>query len=339
MNLPAGKLPPDLLRQFLRGLPTPPPDVVLGGAIGEDAAVLDVGGDELLVAASDPITFGSARLARDLLAVNENDLVTTGARPRWLVATLLLPEGIAAEDARRLMDDLVEAARAHDVALVGGHTEITVGLDRPMAIGCLLGTVPRDRVVRTSGARVGDAVILTAGIAIEGTAILAEEHAPALRARGVAPELIAAAVSLRHDPGIAVRRPAELLLQEETAVHAMHDPTEGGVVTALHEMAEAAQVGLAIDRAAIPIYPECRGICDALDLDPLGLLASGALLAAVDPAAADRALARLRRGGVDAARIGWIVDSDAGATFRSDGAATPLPEFERDELARYLESV
>ena len=339
MNLPAGKLPPDLLRQFLRGLPTPPPDVVLGGAIGEDAAVLDVGGDELLVAASDPITFGSTRLARDLLAVNENDLVTTGARPRWLVATLLLPEGIAAEDARRLMDDLVEAARAHDVALVGGHTEITVGLDRPMAIGCLLGTVPRDRVVRTSGARVGDAVILTAGIAIEGTAILAEEHAPALRARGVAPELIAAAVRLRHDPGIAVRRPAELLLQEETAVHAMHDPTEGGVVTALHEMAEAAQVGLAIDRAAIPIYPECRGICDALDLDPLGLLASGALLAAVDPAAADRALARLRRGGVDAAHIGWIVDSDAGATFAADGAAAPLPEFARDELARYLESV
>ena len=339
MNLPAGKLPPDLLRQFLRGLPTPPPDVVLGGAIGEDAAVLDVGGDELLVAASDPITFGSTQLARDLLAVNENDLVTTGARPRWLVATLLLPEGIAAEDARRLMDDLVRAARAHDVALVGGHTEITVGLDRPMAIGCLLGTVPRDRVVRTSGARVGDAVILTAGVAIEGTAILAEEHAPALRARGVAPELIAAAVSLRHDPGIAVRRPAELLLQEETAVHAMHDPTEGGVVTALHEMAEAAQVGLAIDRAAIPIYPECRGICDALDLDPLGLLASGALLAAVDPAAADRALARLRRGGVDAARIGWIVDSDAGATFAADGAAAPMPEFARDELARYLESV
>ena len=339
MNLPAGKLPPDLLRRFLRGLPAPPPDVVLGGAIGEDAAVLDVGGDELLVAASDPITFGSAQLARDLLAVNENDLVTTGARPRWLVATLLLPEGIDAEDARRLMDDLVRAATTHDVALVGGHTEITVSLDRPMAIGCLLGTVPRDQVVRTSGACVGDAVILTGGVAIEGTAILAEEHAPALRARGVGPEVIAAAVSLRHEPGIAVRRPAELLLQEGASLHAMHDPTEGGVVTALHEMAEAAHTGLAIDRAAIPVYPECRSICEALDLDPLGLLASGALLAVVDPAAADRALARLRRGGIDAARIGWIVDRDAGATFTADGAAAPLPEFARDELARYLESI
>ena len=255
MNLPAGKLPPGLLRQFLRGAPAPPPDVVLGAAIGEDAAVLDLGGDELLVAASDPITFGSAQFARDLLAVNENDLVTTGAQPRWLLTTLLLPEGIDADGARRLLDDLTRAARAHDVALVGGHTEITAGLDRPLAIGCLLGTAPRDGVVRTSGARVGDAVILTGGVAIEGAAILAEEHAPALRARGVAPEVIAAAARLRHEPGIAVRRAAEVLLRDRDAVHAMHDPTEGGVVTALHELAEAAQVGLAIDRAAIPVYP------------------------------------------------------------------------------------
>lgn len=338
MNLPAGKLPPELLRQFLHGASAPPPDVVLGAAIGEDAAVLDLGGDELLVAASDPITFGSAQLAQDLLAVNENDLVTTGARPRWLVTTLLLPEGIDADGARRLLDDLAQAARAHDVALVGGHTEITVGLDRPMAIGCLLGTVPRDGVVRTGGAHVGDAVILTGGVAIEGTAILAEEHAPALQARGVAPEVVAAAARLRRHPGIAVRRAAEILLQDRAVVHAMHDPTEGGVAMALHELAEAAQVGLAIDRDAIPIYPECRIICDALGLDPLGLIASGALLAAVDPAAADGALARLRRAGIDAARIGWIVDRDAGATFTVDGTTTPLPTFARDELARYLES-
>ena len=339
MNLPAGKLPPELLRQFLRGVPTPPPDVVLGAAIGEDAAVLDLGGDELLVAASDPITFGSAQLARDLLAVNENDLVTTGAQPRWLVTTLLLPEGIDADGARRLLDDLARAARAHGVALVGGHTEITVGLDRPLAIGCLLGTAPRDGVVRTSGARVGDAVILTGGIAIEGTAILAEEHAPALRARGVAPEVIAAAARLRQNPGIAVRRAAEVLLRDRDAVHAMHDPTEGGVVTALHELAEAAQVGLAIDRAAIPVYPECRIVCEALGLDPLGLIASGALLAAVEPAAADRALVRLTRAGIDAARIGWIVDGDAGTTLATDDPASPLPTFARDELARYLESI
>ncbi|MCY4114228.1 MAG: AIR synthase-related protein [Chloroflexi bacterium] len=338
MNLPAGKLPPELLRQFLRGVPAPPPDVVLGAAIGEDAAVLDLGGDELLVVASDPITFGSAQLAHDLLAVNENDLVTAGARPRWLVTTLLLPEGIDADDARRLLDDLAQAARAHDVALVGGHTEITVGLDRPMAIGCLLGTVPRDGVVRTSGARVGDAVILTGGIAIEGTAILAEEHAPALRARGVPREVIAAAADLRGSPGIAVRAAAEVLLQERAVVHAMHDPTEGGVVMALHELAEAADVGLAIDGDALPIYPECRAICDALGLDPLGLIASGALLASVDPAAAERALARLRNAGIDAARIGSVVNRSVGTIFTADHASTPLPTFARDELARYLES-
>ena len=194
--------------------------------------------------------------------------------------------------------------------------------------------------MRSSGARVGDAVILTGGIAIEGTAILAEEHAPALGARGVAPELIAAAA--RTAPNTRASRCAvrpKSCCRNEPSVHAMHDPTEGGVVTALHELAEAACVGLAINRAAIPVYPECRVICDALGLEPLGLIASGALVAVVDPAAADRAVARLRRADVDAARIGWIVDRDAGTTFAADGAATPLPTFARDELARYLESI
>ena len=155
----------------------------------------------------------------------------------------------------------------------------------------------------------------------------------------MAPEVIAAAARLRDEPGIAVRRAAEVLLQDRAAVHAMHDPTEGGVVTALHELAEAANVGLAIDRDALPIYPECRAVCDALGVDPLGLIASGALLAALDPAAAERALARLHNAGVEAARIGWIVDRDAGTTFTADDASAPLPTFARDELARYLESV
>ncbi len=338
MSLPAGKVPPDLLRRFLRRVPPPPPSVLLGGALGEDAAVLDIGGDELLVAASDPITFATGQLGGDLLAVNENDLVTTGARPRWLLATLLLPEGIDAGDAQRLMEDLAQAAHEHDVALVGGHTEVTIGLDRPIAIGCLLGTVPKGGVVTTSGAHVGDALIQVGGIAIEGTAILADEHASTLDACGVDSELIAVAAGWRREPGISVRRPAEVLLEDRHSVHAMHDPTEGGLATALHELAEAAQVGLAIDRAAIHVHAECAVICHALGLDPLGLLASGALIATLEPSATVDALARLAGVGIGAARIGEVVERSAGATLTSHGRTEPLPVFARDELARFLES-
>lgn len=339
MNLPAGKVPPRLLRQFLCGMPPAPSSVVVGAALGEDAAVLDLGGDELLVAASDPITFASERIGRDLLAVNENDLVTAGARPRWLLVTLLLPEGIEIGEAERLMDDLAIAAREHEVALVGGHTEVTIGLDRPVAVGCLLGTVPRDRGVTTSGAQIGDMVILVGGIALEGTAILADEHASKLRAHGVEAETIARAAALRHKPGISVRRPVEVLIDDHQSVHAMHDPTEGGLATALHELAEAAQVGLVIDRVAIDVHPECAVICDALGLDPLGLLASGSLLATLQPSSTSHALDRLAAAGLDAARIGVVVDRTAGVMLRTRGRVDPLPVFERDEIVRLLESM
>lgn len=322
MNLPAGKLPHHLLRALLASLPAFDRSVVLGPHVGEDAAVIDAGGPDLLVAKTDPITFAAEDLPRYLLAVNSNDLATVGANPRWLLVTALLPEGIAAEQAVRLFDGLREACAGAGVSLVGGHTEITVGLDRPILVGCLLGTVPRDRLVRTSGARIGDAVLLAGGIAIEGTAILAREHASLLRARGVPQAVIDAAAGWLRSPGISVL-PAALALNATGAVHAMHDPTEGGLATALHELAEAAGVGLRIDFSAVPVLPECRLICEALGLDPLGLLASGALIATLAPADVSDALERY-----PAAVIGHVV---------APADAEPLPVFPRDELARFLE--
>ena len=323
MPLPAGKLPSNLLRNLLASLPAFDRSVVVGPHIGEDAAVIDTGGPELLVAKTDPITFAAEDLPRYLLAVNGNDLATVGATPRWLLVTALLPEGIAAERAASLFNGLKEACAETGISLVGGHTEITVGLDRPILVGCLLGTVPRDRLVRTSGARIGDAVLLAGGIAIEGTAILAREYAGALRVRGVPQAVIDAAAAWLRSPGISVL-PAARALNATGALHAMHDPTEGGLATALQELAEAAGVGLRIDFSAVPVLPECRIICDALDLDPLGLLASGALLATLDPAEVPAALERF-----PAAVIGNVV---------APAEATPLPTFARDELARFLEA-
>ena len=337
MRLPAGKLPPELLRALLSSLGTTDPAVVLGAEFGEDAAVIDLGGPELLVAKTDPITFAGESAGRLLLAVNGNDLATVGAEPRWLLVTALLPGGITAERVAGLFDEVKEACEEAGVSLVGGHTEITVGLDRPILVGCLLGTVPRDRLVRTSGARVGDAILLTGGIAIEGTAILAGEHAGALLARGVDRAVIEAAAGWLRAPGISVL-PAARALQATGAVHSMHDPTEGGVITALHELAEVAGVGLRIDPAAIPVLPECRTICEALGLDPLGLLASGALLATLDAAEVPAALERLRAAGIPAARIGEAVPAAEGRAIVAGNRVLPLPVFPRDELARHLES-
>ena len=318
LKLPAGKLPTRLLGDLLATLPASP-SVVVGPAVGEDAAVIDAGGPDLLVAKTDPITFATEDAGRYLLAVNGNDLAVMGAEPRWLLVTALLPEGIAPAGAAAIFDSVREACAEAGVALVGGHTEITVGLGRPILVGCLMGTVPRGELVRTSGARPGDAVLLAGGIAIEGTAILATEHAAKLRERGVSDAVIGRAAAWLRNPGISVLPAARAL---RGLVHAMHDPTEGGIATALHEIAHAARVGLRV--GAIPVLPECAEICAALGLDPLGLLASGALLATLDPARVPEALARLET----AAVIGEVT---------AEGGAD-VPVFARDELARFLES-
>jgi hydrogenase expression/formation protein HypE len=335
MRLEAGKLPPALLAKLLAGLPRPDASVVVAAAPGEDAAVIDTGGPELLVAKTDPITLAAAGAGRLLVAVNGNDLATMGAEPRWLMATALLPGGIDSVEVERIFEELKNACAEAGIALIGGHTEMTVGLDRPVLVGCLLGTVAREGLLRTADAREGDALLLAGGLAIEGAAILAREHREALAARGIDDGIAGAAAARLEAPGISVL-PAARALRAGTGVHAMHDPTEGGLISALHELAGAAGAGLRVHRDAIPVLPETRAICAALGLDPLRLLASGALLAAVDPAAAAGALARLQAAGIPAAVIGEILPGPAGRMW-DDG--TPLPAAGRDELARYLESL
>jgi hydrogenase maturation factor len=337
MKLLAGKLPTDMLRTLLASIPKNDPSVIVAGAVGEDAAAIDTGGSELLVAKTDPITFAHKDAGDYLLAVNGNDLATMGAEPRWLLVTALLPEGVARERVFDIFGSLNEACANAGVSLVGGHSEITVRLDRPILVGCLLGTVPRDRLVRTADARVGDAILLTGGIAIEGTAILATEHASALDVRGVDRATIARAAGWLRNPGISVL-PAARALRDTVVVHAMHDPTEGGIITGLHELGDAAGTGLRINRTAIPVLSECALICNALRLDPLGLLASGALLATLDHAGVPAALDRLHAIGIPAAQIGDVVPASKGRMFVDGGRVASLPTFARDELARYLES-
>ncbi|MDP6348215.1 MAG: AIR synthase related protein [Chloroflexota bacterium] len=331
-GLRAGKLPPDLLAGLLARL-TPGPDVVIGGAVGLDAAVIDFapGSDRYLLAKTDPITFATDRIGDYAIHVNANDIVCMGGRPRWFLATALLPEGTAEAAVRGVFDQLESACHAIDVSLVGGHTEVTVGLDRPLVIGCMLGTVVSAELLLPRNVRAGDDLLLTHGAAIEGTAVLAREAATALRAAGLTDTEIAAAAELLDAPGISVL-PAARALKGLEGLHALHDPTEGGIATAIRETATATASGFDIEVTRVPVLPETAKVCAALELDPLGLLASGALLAAVDPGGTEAALARLTEAGIPAARIGRLTSAAGPAS--EDSA---LPTFERDELARYLE--
>ena len=326
--LRVGKLPPDLLAQLLERTNVSDPSVILGPRMGEDAALIDNGGENYLVVSSDPITFAAEQLGWYAVHVNANDIAATGGTPRWMVMTVILPDGSPPQLAQDIMRQTLDACAEIGATLVGGHTEVTYGLDRPIAIGTMVGEVQKGKETPTSGVQEGDAIILTKGVAIEGTAILAMERADLIRAAGVSDGSIELGAHFLHDPGISVVRDAHVSLRT-APIHAMHDPTEGGIATALHEMADVSNVGMDIDAEAVRAMtpPETVGICRALGVNPVGLISAGALLIAAVPEDSSRIIAALEESSIRAAVIGRAVPRGRGVS---------IPRFERDELARIL---
>jgi len=310
--------------------------VVLGPSIGEDAAVIRLG-NKLLVAKTDPVTFATDLVGWYAVHVNANDIATMGVKPRWFMATILLPEKSAHEEAERILDQTLSACKSLGITLVGGHTEVTYDFKRPVVVGCMLAEAEEQSIITTSGAKPDDHIVLTKGIAIEGTAILAREVEPALLASGLSKDLTQRAADYLFSPGISVVREA-LLACSRVSVNSMHDPTEGGLATGLREIASAAGVGILLEEENIPVLAECRAICDRLDLNPLGLLASGALIITLPSSETPNLLAALNQAGIHASIIGKVVEARAGVKMRTTKGIEALPQFERDELARYLDS-
>ncbi|MBI3121185.1 MAG: hypothetical protein HYZ03_02760 [candidate division NC10 bacterium] len=335
-GLHLGKPPLEVLERLFRACDIRDPRVLVGPRVGEDAAVVDLG-DRYLVAKVDPITFVAEEIGWYAVHINANDLAVRGARPAWFLMTLLLPEGRADEKLLEgIFAQVQDACRAIGATLVGGHTEVTQGLDRPILAGAMLGEVEKERLVTTAGARPGDAVLLTKGIAVEGTSILARECDGLLAARGVAPEARERARGFLHRPGISVL-PDARIAQRAARVHAMHDPTEGGLATGLLELALAAGAGLRIERTAIPVLPECQALCEALGLDPLGVIASGALLLTCPPDQADRLVDAWEAEGIAGRIIGAVTRREEGCRLVETGGEVPLPRFARDEVARLFD--
>jgi len=333
---PPGKLPASHLEKLLTGYHPADTRVVLGGSVGEDAAVIDMG-DHYLVAKTDPITFATDEIGWYAVNINANDIACTGATPKWFLATVLLPEKATTP---ALVDDIFRqittACAEMNITLVGGHTEITFGLDRPIVVGQMLGEVEKSALVRTGGAQIGDTLVLTKNIAIEGLSIIAREK-PAVLRNFLHTETITALANLLHSPGISVLKDA-LTATAIGGVHAMHDPTEGGIATGLHELAHAAGVGLEIFADSLPFHPHCEKICSTLNLHPLGLIASGSLLLAVDTTRAPEIIAALNTAAIPAAAIGTVQPVSAGVMLRHyDDRREPLPTFSRDEITKLFE--
>ncbi len=333
-RFPTGKLPAGVLKRVVFGRLGVPSDLVLQGpGLGEDAAVLDMG-DRVLVVATDPITGAVGNVGWLAVNVNANDIASTGARPRWFLCVTLLPEGAEEGLLTGIMDEMHRACTEIGVSLVGGHTETTPGLSRPILIGFMMGEAEKDRYVTTGGARPGDAIILTKGVGIEGTAVIAKDLADVLSDK-IDDETIRAAQSMI---GIISVVPEAMRVVEVGGVHALHDPTEGGLLNGVWEMAEAAGVGATIREADVPVSRETRTICDALGIDPFKLLGSGALMVMAAPEKASAILDALSEMGVRASVIGEVgAEERERFLITTDGRRVPIEAVDQDEVYRILE--
>ena len=332
---PTGKVPTSFLSKLWARHALTDASVVAGPGIGRDVAVLDLG-EEYLVAKSDPITFATDRIGWYAVHVNANDVACSGAEPEWFLATLLLPPGQADETlVEEIFEQVTDACTTVGAALVGGHTEVTHGIDRPILIGSLLGRVSKNALVLSDGAQPGDAVFLTGGIPIEATAIIAREKSAELEGR-FSEEFLQRCRDFLFDPGISVLDAARTAVRA-AEVHAMHDPTEGGLLTGLWELAQAANVDLDIKADSIPLLPEGQQLCDVYDLDPLASIASGALLITVAEDDVTDLQQAFANAGIDCADIGSVQEGRGDVYMRYGAEREKISPPERDEIARLFE--
>jgi hydrogenase maturation factor len=335
--LEIGKLDIHLLKKLLEKYTILDPRVVIGPKIGEDAAVIDLGegADHYWVVTSDPITFTTEEIGYYGVVVNVNDIATRGAIPKWFLATLLFPEEEANGDLiEKVFRQIHEACQRFGVSFVGGHTEITPGIERTILAGHMIGEVKKGRLVTTSGAKEGDLLLLVKGICIEGTSILAREREAELLVKGIPSSLIVKARNFIFDPGIDILQ-AALIACEAVSVHSLHDPTEGGLINGVVEMALASEKELEVDFEKVRIYEESRILCQAFGMDPLGVIASGALLLTISPSDFSRLELAFQKASIPFQVIGKVKQGPARVLTRDGKEIRPL---QRDEILKLYEN-
>jgi len=331
-SLPTGKVPKDVLRRLVfTCLGAPSGRVLKGPHIGEDSAVLDMG-DRVLVAKANPITGAESRIGWLAVHINANDVAVRGAEPRWYMSVVLLPEGAHESLLETIMREQHEACCELGVSIMGGHTEVAPGLTRPIISGFMLGEADKANYITTGGARTGDRIILSKGAGIEGTGILAVDLRDKLAGKVVETTLEKAAKMLMQVSVV----PEALAASKVRGVHSIHTPTEGGVINGLLEVSEASKLSFRIYEKDLLVAQETRTICEALSVDPLRLLSSGALLITVDPLRAEAVLSALESIGVEGRVIGEMTMGLESVMVRVDGSIVLVDVVDQDELYRVL---
>jgi hydrogenase maturation factor len=333
MSLLPGKVPNQILQEIVfKNLGAKRDDVVLSPSIGEDAAIVQAG-TETLAVSSDPITGAEKWLGWLAVNVSANDIATRGVQPRWFNSIILLPRNSTTKLIKRICTQMDKAANQLNVAIVGGHCEVTPGIERPIVTGCAIGVAEKGNYITCGGARIGDKIILTKGTGIEGTAILASDRKTELQ-EVFEDDFLKKAENFFKK--ISVVKDA-LTAYKTGGVSAMHDPTEGGVAGGLHELADAANIGFNVYEKEILVPKETLKICAHFNIDPLQLISSGSLLILAKETKTEEIITFLSKNGVQSSIIGEVTEPSLGRNLVTKaGKKTELVRPVSDHLWKAL---
>lgn len=329
MKLPDGKIPIDILKQVIfKNLGAERKEVALGPSAGIDGAVLDIGNHSLVIS-MDPITGALERIGWLALNINANDIATFGVKPAFIVSCIMLPEGSDRKTVETISIQMDKASKNLGIAIVGGHCEVTPGLTNPIVVCCVMGLTEKGNYITAGGARPEDRLILTKSAGIEGTAILASDREKQLK-KAMSPKMLQSAKKFFEQTSV-VKEAIEAY--KTGGVNAMHDPTEGGIVGGVYEMAEASNLGVKILEDKIRVQPETAEICKFFNINPLQLISSGALLIAAKPKTTDTIIKNLRAKNIPAIVIGEFLEDPADRVLiKKSGKTSILPRPAPDHL-------
>ncbi len=301
-----GKLPNEILKQILEEIPTiQRDDVLIGAQMGVDTAHI-LFGDEICVLSTDPITGAVDNIGAIGVTVSVNDIATSGAEPVALLLTILAPDGTSHEEIEQIQRDATETANALGVQIIGGHTEITSAVNQCVLSVAAIGRLAVSEWMNVSKIREGDLVFVSKSVGLEGSAILSADRADALATVLTEEELLEArsyvnCISVLPEGRLGARLGSQY----------MHDITEGGLLGAVYEAAQAIGKGICIDNARIPITELTKKIASRFEIDPLKLISSGSMLLILPEERKEEALACFQEAGIDFTQIGLVTEEVA----------------------------
>lgn len=319
-----GKVPNDILKeQIFDELKFKRDEVVVYPSVGEDCSVLEFESDMQIVLSTDPITGAVSEIGNLAVNISCNDVSSSGAEPVGILVTLLLPVGSTKEDVNQIMKDIHQVAEKNNVVVLGGHSEVTDAVVRPVVSTTVIGKVKKGQLICTQGAQVGDDVVLTKWAGLEGTAIIAFDYEEKLKEHISDESLIKAKELKEH---LSVIEESKII--QQVPITSMHDVTEGGILGGCYEIAECSNVGITIKLESIPVLDCTKEICKWANISPYRLISSGCMLMTTPKG--DECVALLQEKGIHATLIGKITSGNK--IVRDVSGEYELEAPESDEL-------